>query len=189
MAFVTWAMDHAPTLHDPYLATCLLLVWDLSHGERENRRPSQCLHVKPNMSQQVRLQRKLPGFANCSTASDSLKQTLPSCVLITTVPSASQMTPLSMHKRNICHKSQIETSQHKTQSCKENKVGLPLRRTRMEGRFATKLSKNRLACCLHTIYYKRLYILLYMRHFYKYMECSILFYCRHEENMHEACVG
>ena len=36
--------------------------------------------------------------------------------------------------------------------------------------FATKLSENRLACCLHTIYYKRPYILLYMRCFYKYME-------------------
>ena len=52
-----------------------------------------------------------------------------------------------------------------------------------------KLSKNRLACCLHTIYYKRLYILMYVWHIYKYMECSILFYCGHEENMHEACVG
>ena len=52
-----------------------------------------------------------------------------------------------------------------------------------------KLSKNRLACCLHTIYYKRLYILMYVWHIYKYMECSILFYCGHEENMHKACVG
>ena len=26
-----------------------------------------------------------------------------------------------------------------------------------------------------------------MRWFYKYMECSILFYCGHEENMHKAC--
>ena len=49
------------------------------------------------------------------------------------------------------------------------------------------LSENRLACCLHTIYYKHLYILLYMRLFYKYMECSTGFYCGHEENMHEAC--
>ena len=54
-------------------------------------------------------------------------------------------------------------------------------------KFATKLSENRLACCLHTIYYKCPYILLYMRCFYKYMECSSLFYCGHEVNMHEAC--
>ena len=50
-----------------------------------------------------------------------------------------------------------------------------------------KLSENRLACCLHTTYYKRPYILQYMRRFYKYMEHSVLFYCGHEENMHEAC--
>ena len=57
----------------------------------------------------------------------------------------------------------------------------------MRGGSQLKLSENRLACCLHTIYYKRLYILLYMRHFYKYMERSILFYCGHEDNMRKAC--
>ena len=57
----------------------------------------------------------------------------------------------------------------------------------MRGGSQLKLSENRLACCLQTIYYKRLYIPLYMRCFYKYMEGSVLFYCGHEENMHEAC--
>ena len=46
---------------------------------------------------------------------------------------------------------------------RESKVGLPPRRTDMREGSQLKLSKNRLACCLHTIYYKRPYILLYMR--------------------------
>ena len=53
--------------------------------------------------------------------------------------------------------------------------------------FATKLSENRLACCLHSTYYKRPYILLIHEACYKYRECSTVFYCGHEENMHEAC--
>ena len=66
----------------------------------------------------------------------------------------------------ICHESQTETSQHKTQS--RGRTRWTCHRGELEwSGFATKLSKNRLACCLHTIYYKRLYILLYMRHFYK----------------------
>ena len=105
-------------------------------------------------------------FATCAGA-DLINSSATACLqIVTSLRQRPPNTRLNRWRRTrwTCHRGELERSG-----------------------FATKLSENRLACCLHTIYYKRLYILLYMRRIYKYMECSTVFYYRHEVNMHEAC--
>ena len=68
---------------------------------------------------------------------------------------------------------------------KIDKVDLPPRRT--ERRFTTKAVREQTSLLLaYHLLQASLYTTIHEA-FYKYIEGSTLFYCGHEENMHEAC--